>query len=58
MPAAPMCWNSILATINWQTIHDAAIAQGGWPELGGDPAWGFFKLVVPNPSKNVGAWPR
>jgi hypothetical protein len=40
--------------INWQTIHDAAIASGGWPELGGEPAWGFFKLVVPNPSKNVG----
>ena len=40
--------------INWSTIHDAAIAKGGWPELGGDPSWGFFKLVVPNPSKNVG----
>jgi hypothetical protein len=40
--------------INWQVIHDAAIAKGGWPELGGEPAWGFFKLVVPNPRKNVG----
>jgi hypothetical protein len=40
--------------INWSTIHDAAIARGGWPELGGEPSWGFFKLVVPNPSKNVG----
>jgi hypothetical protein len=40
--------------IDWKTIHDAAIASGGWPELGGDPAWGFFKLVVPNPRKNVG----
>lgn len=40
--------------INWRIIHDAAIAKGGWPELGGDPAWGFFKLVVPNPRKNVG----
>jgi hypothetical protein len=40
--------------INWEVIHDAAIAKGGWPELGGDPSWGFFKLVVPNPSKNVG----
>jgi hypothetical protein len=40
--------------IDWKTIHDAAIAAGGWPELGGDPAWGFFKLVVPNPGKNVG----
>ncbi len=40
--------------INWRTIHDAAIAKGGWPELGGKPEWGFFKLVVPNPRKNVG----
>jgi hypothetical protein len=40
--------------VNWQTIHDAAVARGGWPELGGDPSWGFFKLVVPNPNRNVG----
>lgn len=40
--------------INWETIHDAATARGGWPELGGEPGWGYFKLVVPNPSKNVG----
>jgi len=40
--------------INWQTIHDAAIAKGGWPDLGGDKSWGFFKLVVPNPRRNVG----
>ncbi|MDQ3248660.1 MAG: substrate-binding domain-containing protein [Chloroflexota bacterium] len=43
-----------LGAINWSTIHDAAIAKGGWPELGGDAEWGYFKLVVPNPSKNVG----
>jgi len=41
-------------TINWRTIHDAAIAKGGWPELGGEAAWGYFKLVVPNPRRNVG----
>ena len=40
--------------IDWTTIHDAAIAKGGWPELGGESSWGFFKLVVPNPNKNVG----
>jgi hypothetical protein len=40
--------------INWEAIHNAATAAGGWPELGGEPAWGFFKLVVPNPSRNVG----
>lgn len=39
--------------INWKTIHDAAIAKGGWPELGGDKAWGYFKLIVPNPRKNA-----
>lgn len=41
-------------TINWKTIHDAALAKGGWSELGGDPAWGFFKPVIPNPQKNIG----
>ncbi len=40
--------------IDWQAIHDAATAKGGWPELGGEAGWGFFKLVVPNPRKNVG----
>ena len=40
--------------VDWKAIHDAATAKGGWPELGGDPSWGFFKLVVPNPRKNVG----
>ncbi len=40
--------------VSWQTIHDAAVTKGGWPELGGDPSWGYFKLVVPDPSKNVG----
>jgi hypothetical protein len=40
--------------VSWQAIHDAAIAKGGWPELGGEPEWGYFKLVVPNPRKNVG----
>ncbi len=40
--------------INWRAIHDAASAKGGWPELGGRPEWGYFKLVVPNPHKNVG----
>jgi len=40
--------------IDWQVIHDAAIAKGGWPELGGNPDWGYFKLVVPNPRRNVG----
>jgi hypothetical protein len=40
--------------VNWKSLHDAATAKGGWPELGGDPQWGYFKLIVPNPRKNVG----
>ncbi|MBM4429563.1 MAG: ABC transporter substrate-binding protein [Chloroflexi bacterium] len=40
--------------IDWKAIHDAATAKGGWPELGGPAEWGYFKLVVPNPRKNVG----
>ncbi len=40
--------------INWRVIHDASTAKGGWPELGGSADWGYFKLVVPNPRKNVG----
>jgi Bacterial extracellular solute-binding protein len=40
--------------VTWKSIHDAAIAKGGWAELGGDPSWNYFKLVVPNPRKNAG----
>ena len=40
--------------VDWTVIHDAATAKGGWPELGGRPDWGYFKLVAPNPRKNVG----
>lgn len=39
--------------IDWKAVHDAAIAKGGWPELGGQQGWGYFKLVVPNPHKNA-----
>jgi hypothetical protein len=41
-------------TVDWKAIHDAAIAPGGWRDLGGQPEWGYFKLVVPNPRRNVG----
>jgi|YNPNPStandDraft_1061719.scaffolds.fasta_scaffold04297_4 hypothetical protein len=40
--------------ISWKDIQQAATAKGGWPELGGKAEWGYFKLVVPNPRKNVG----
>ncbi len=39
--------------ISWQAIHDAAIAPGGWAELGGQPDWGYFKLAISNPRKNI-----
>ena len=39
--------------INWQVIHDAAINGEGWDALGGMEEWGFFKLAISNPRKNV-----
>ena len=42
-----------LGEISWNTIHDAAIAPGGWSELGGESDWGYFKLAIPSPRKNV-----
>ena len=40
--------------VNWRTIHDAAIAPGGWRDIGGKGEWGYFKLIVPHPRKNIG----
>jgi hypothetical protein len=40
--------------INWLTIHDAAMAPGGWRDIGGKGEWGYFKLIVPHPRKNIG----
>ncbi|MBN1135612.1 MAG: substrate-binding domain-containing protein [Anaerolineae bacterium] len=39
--------------LSWQAIHDAAMAPGGWAELGGQGDWGYFKLAISNPRKNV-----
>jgi len=39
--------------ISWNTIHDAALAPGGWADLGGQSDWGFFKLAISNPRKNI-----
>jgi hypothetical protein len=39
--------------ISWDAIHDAAIAPGGWSELGGENDWGYFKLAIPSPRKSV-----
>ncbi len=40
-------------TIDWQVIHDAAMNSAGWDALGGQEEWGFFKLAISNPRKNV-----
>jgi hypothetical protein len=45
---------STYGEINWLTIHDAAIAPGGWRDIGGSGEWGYFKLIVPHPRKNIG----
>lgn len=42
-----------LGPISWATIREAAVAPTGWKELGGDPAWGNFKLAVPAPGKSA-----
>jgi hypothetical protein len=39
--------------ISWQVIHDAATNAEGWDALGGQEEWGFFKLAISNPRKNV-----
>jgi hypothetical protein len=46
---------SHFGAISWQTIHDAALAPGGWAELGGQGDWGYFKLAIPSPRKNISA---
>lgn len=43
-----------LGELSWSTLRIAAAAPTGWKELGGDPAWGFFKLAIPDPRANVG----
>jgi hypothetical protein len=49
--------------ISWQAIHDAALAERGWPQIGEQAnldnpealdSWGFFKLAIPHPRKNAG----
>ncbi len=39
--------------ISWQVIHDAAVNAEGWDALSGREEWGFFKLAISNPRKNV-----
>lgn len=50
--AAPLLEN--LGPPSWSTLHKAAVAPTGWKELGGDPAWGNFKLAVTPSGRSVG----
>ena len=38
-----------LGEVSWEALRMAAAAPTGWKELGGDPAWGYFELAVPDP---------
>ncbi|MFQ5613005.1 MAG: hypothetical protein ACE5H9_12825 [Anaerolineae bacterium] len=40
-----------LGALNWQTVHEAAVVAA-WEELGGDPSWRFFKLVIASPTRS------
>ncbi len=44
--------DSRLNGLTWSALHDASIAPNGWSSLGGQSAWGFFKLVLPDPHKS------
>jgi hypothetical protein len=37
--------------LSWTALQGASSASG-WEALGGQSAWGFFKLVLPDPRKN------
>jgi hypothetical protein len=38
--------------IGWRTIHAGAVAQEGWPALGGKAAWGFLKVGHADPVRS------
>jgi len=38
--------------LDWEVVHQAATASGGWQALGGQREWGAFKLVVPHPRRD------
>jgi hypothetical protein len=38
--------------IDWQMINQAATTPRGWQDLGGQPEWGAFKLVIPHPRRD------
>jgi len=38
--------------ISWQALHDAALIRE-WSQLGGPAEWGYLKLLMPSPRRNV-----
>lgn len=44
--------DSRLGGLTWSALQEAAVAPNGWSSLGGQSAWGFFKLVLPDPGKS------
>jgi ABC-type Fe3+ transport system substrate-binding protein len=38
--------------LSWKAIHKAVMAKGGWPAIGGKPAWGFVKLGHTDPLRS------
>jgi len=57
--ASPLAWGFFrsrgialqenLGKISWDALRTASAAPTGWKELGGDSAWGFFELAIPDP---------
>ena len=43
-----------LGKISWDALRKAAAAPTGWKELGGDAAWGYFELAIPDPRYSAG----
>ena len=37
--------------LDWESAHAAATSKG-WADLGADPSWGRFKLVIPHPKRD------
>ncbi len=37
--------------LDWDVAHEAAVSNG-WADLGGEAAWGRFKLVIPHPKRD------
>ena len=40
------------AQISWDELHEVAVAEGGWPDVGGPEDWGDFKLILGRPDRD------